>query len=202
MSATDGVTALLAEASAGRREALDRLIPIVYEELRQVAHRRLREERPDHTLNTTALVHEAYLKLVDIKRVEWRDRVHFFGVAASAMRRILIDHARTRNRAKRGGPQQTQVPLDAALAVSEDQDEHLIALDDALARLEAENARHGRVVECRFFAGLTLEETAEVLGTSLATVKRDWVFCRAWLNRELRGQPETTERSAPNEANG
>jgi RNA polymerase sigma factor (TIGR02999 family) len=202
MSATDGVTALLAEASAGRREALDRLIPIVYEELRQVAHRRLREERADHTLNTTALVHEAYLKLIDIKRVEWRDRVHFFGVAASAMRRILIDHARTRNRAKRGGPQQTQVPLDAALAVSEDQDEDLIALDDALARLESENARHGRVVECRFFAGLTLEETAEVLGTSLATVKRDWAFCRAWLNRELRGQPETTERSAPNEANG
>ncbi|MGH7472150.1 MAG: ECF-type sigma factor, partial [Longimicrobiales bacterium] len=121
---------------------------------------------------------------------EWRDRVHFFGVAASAMRRILIDHARTRQREKRGGPQQTRLPLDAALNVAQHRDEDLMALDDALARLESENARHGRVVECRFFAGLTLEETAEVLGISLATVKRDWVFCRAWLNRELRDQSE------------
>jgi RNA polymerase sigma factor (TIGR02999 family) len=202
MAASDGVTALLAEASAGRRDALDRLIPIVYEELRQVAHRRLREERADHTLNTTALVHETYLKLIDVKRVEWRDRVHFFGVAASAMRRILIDHARTRNREKRGGSQAARVPLDFALNVSADRDEELIALDDALARLEAANARYGRVVECRFFAGLTLEETAEVLGTSLATVKRDWAFCRAWLNRELRAPSAPRGSALPIEAHG
>lgn len=185
MAADDDVTALLAEASAGRRGALDRLIPVVYDELRQLAHRRLRDERPGHTLSTTALVHETYLKLVDVDRAQWRDRVHFFGVAANAMRRILIDHARTRHRDKRGGPDLVHVTLADAASVSADRDEDLIALDDALARLEAENERYARVVECRFFVGLTLEETADALDVSLATVKRDWSFCRAWLNREL-----------------
>lgn len=200
MAANDGVTALLAEVSAGRPNALERLIPVVYEELRQIAHKRLRDERVGHTLSTTALVHETYLKLVGVEHIEWRDRVHFFGVAASAMRRILIDHARTRTREKRGGPQPVHVTLAAALSVAIERDDDLIALDDALVRLEAENARYARVVECRFFVGLTLEETADVLGVSLATVKRDWTFCRAWLNRELRNQSDDDARGEATDA--
>ena len=188
MTAHDGVTSLLADVSAGRPDAMERLIPLVYDELRQIAHARLRNEREGHTLNTTALVHETYLKLVGTQHVEWRDRVHFFGAAANAMRRVLIDHARTRHREKRGGPNPVHVSLTEALSVAIERDEDLIALDDALERLNAENPRYSRVVECRFFAGLTLEETADVLDVSLATVKRDWTFCRAWLNRELRQQ--------------
>jgi RNA polymerase sigma factor (TIGR02999 family) len=189
------VTALLQQAAGGRTESLDRLIPIVYEELRRVAHAVLRGERPDHTLNTTALVHETYLKLVDLERVEWRDRAHFFAAAAGAMRRILIDHARTRNREKRGGGA-VQVTLDEGVQAAIEVDEGLVALDDALTRLELVNPRHARLVENRFFAGLTMEETAEVLRVSLGTVKRDWSFCRAWLNREL-SNVTSTRQSPP-----
>ena len=178
------ITQLLRELSQGRPDALDRLMPIVYHELRRIAHGQLRRERPGHTLNTTALVHEAYLKLVNIRQVEWRDRAHFFAVAARAMRRVMIDYARARKREKRGG-EAVRVPLVEALDVPVEQAEDLLGLDDALARLERRNERQCRVVECRCFAGLSLEETAAALGTSVATVKRDWTFSRAWLNREL-----------------
>lgn len=180
------VTALLSELAAGRPEALDRLIPVVYEELQRIARSQLRRERADHTLSTSALVHEAYLKLVDVREVEWRDRVHFFAMAARVMRRVLIDFARTRKREKRGGGA-VHVPLHEAEALSVDRPGILLDLDDALRRLEAHNARPCRVVECRCFAGLSVEETAEALDVSTATVKRDWAFARAWLNRELAG---------------
>jgi RNA polymerase sigma-70 factor, ECF subfamily len=157
----------------------------VYHELRRIAHAHLRGERPGHTLNTTALVHEAYLKLVGVERVEWQDRAHFYAAAAGAMRRILIDYARTRKRVKRGGENAVQVPLVEALDLAVERSEDLLALDEALTRLETQNQRQGRVVECRCFAGLSVDETAAALGISPATVKRDWDFSRAWLNREL-----------------
>ncbi len=178
------VTAKLSELSAGRREAWDELMPLVYGELKRLAHRHLRGERPGHTLNTTALVHEAYLKLVKVDRLEWRDRAHFFAMASRAMRRILIDYARTRSRDKRGGGW-TKVTLDDAFKVAEERAEDLIALDEALSRLASVNERQCRVVECRFFGGMSIEETAEALGVSVTSVKRDWVATRAWLNREL-----------------
>jgi len=179
------ITGLLRELSQGRRDALDRLIPIVYEELRRIAHGQLRREHTGHTLSTTGLVHEAYLKLVNIHQVEWRDRAHFFAMAARLMRRILIDYARGKRREKRGGDA-VQVQLTDAFDVPGPVAvEDLVALDEALARLEAQSERQCRVVECRCFAGLSLEETAHALGISVATVKRDWDFSRAWLNREL-----------------
>lgn len=181
------ITQLLREFSRGRRDALDDVVPVVYDELRRIAHRQLRRERPGHTLNTTALVHEAYLRLVDIREMEWRDRAHFFAMAARLMRRILIDYARARVRDKRGGDivrvPLAQAPLIAALPSQHADD--LLALEEALRRLEARSERQCRVVECRCFVGLTVEETAVALGTSPATVKRDWAFSRAWLNREL-----------------
>lgn len=179
------ITGLLRELSQGRAGALDRLIPIVYDKLRRIAHGQLRGERSGHTLSTTALVNEAYLKLVNVRQVEWRDRAHFFAVAARLMRRVLIDYARARKRVKRGG-NAVHVTLaeaqDVPLGVPADD---LRALDEALARLEAQSERQCRVVECRCFAGLSLEETAEALGISVATVKRDWTFARAWINRAL-----------------
>ncbi|MGH7567611.1 MAG: sigma-70 family RNA polymerase sigma factor [Gemmatimonadales bacterium] len=183
------ITGLLRELSQGRPDVLDRLMPIVYDELRRIAHAQLRRERPGHTLSTTGLVHEAYLKLIDVHQVEWRDRAHFYAMAARLMRRILIDNARAKKREKRGGGA-VHVPLAEALdvPVSAAADD-LLALDEALARLEAQNERQCRVVECRCFAGLSLEETAAALGISVATVKRDWTFSRAWLNRELARPP-------------
>jgi RNA polymerase sigma factor (TIGR02999 family) len=178
------ITNLLRELSQGRPGVWDRLMPIVYDELRHMAHAQLRGERPGHTLNTTALVHEAYLKLVNIQQVEWRDRAHFFAMAARLMRRILIDYARARKREKRGGDV-VRVPLAEALDVRLQETDDLLALDEALGRLQARSERQCRVVECRCFAGLSVEETAAALGTSAATVKRDWAFSRAWLNREL-----------------
>jgi RNA polymerase sigma factor (TIGR02999 family) len=174
--------------AAGRPEALDRLIPVVYEELQQIARGQLRRERADHTLSTSALVHEAYLRLVDIRQVDWQNRVHFFATAAQVMRRLLIDFARARKRDKRGGGA-VHVTLSEASGMPGDGPEGLLDLEDALQRLEARNARQCRVVECRCFAGLTVDETAEALEISAATVKRDWAFARAWLNRELRGEP-------------
>lgn len=182
------ISQLLHEYAQGRRDALDRLLPIVYDQLRHIAHGQLRGERPGHTLNTTGLVHETYLRLVNIDQVQWRDRSHFFAVAARVMRRILIDAARARKRDKRGGDL-IRVPLDEALDLPVEHAEDLLALEEALARLEALNERQSRVVECRCFAGMSVEETAAVLDSSPATVKRDWALARAWLNRELAGRP-------------
>jgi len=183
--AREDITHLLREMSRGQRDALDELIPMVYDELREIAHRQLRNERAGHTLSTTALVHEAYLRLVDVNQVQWKDRAHFVAVAARVMRRILVDYARARSRGKRGGDP-VRVPLTDVpdIAVT---DGDLIAFDGTLDRLEAINERLCRVVECRCFGGMSVDETAAALGTSPATVKRDWAFARAWLNRELAG---------------
>ena len=182
--ANPDITRLLRELSQGRSNSLDRLMPLVYDQLRRISHRQLRGERRGHTLSTTALVHEAYLKLVDIEAVDWRDRGHFFAMAGRLMRRVLVDHARTRKRRKRGGDW-VRVPLDHGLDVSIDRADTLLTLDRALDRLEARNERQSRVVHYRFFVGLSVEETAAALGISEATVKRDWAYSRAWLNREL-----------------
>jgi len=179
------VSGLLHELSEGKPGALDQLIPAVYDELRRIAHGQLRGERPGHTLNTTALVHETYLRLVNVDQVAWRDRAHFFAVAARLMRRVLIDYARGRQREKRGG-NPVQVPLSETLDAVVREPDDLLELEEALARLEALTARGCQVVECRCFAGMSVEETAAALDTSPATVKRDWTFARAWLNRELR----------------
>lgn len=179
------VTQILQDAGRGRRDALDEVVPLIYDELRRLAAIQLSGERPDHTLSTTALVHEAYFKLVDIQRVEWQDRAHFFAVAARQMRRILIDHARTRRREKRGGGV-VVVPLDEAAGLPSTDVESLIMLDDALRTLEQRNERQARVVECRCFVGLSVEETAVALNVSTPTVKRDWAFARTWLNQRLR----------------
>lgn len=184
MPSRNEITQLLVTWSNGDQEALDRLVPLVYEELRQLARRHLTNERADHTLNTKALVHEAYLKLVDINQVAWQDRAHFFAMASRAMRRILIDYARARTRQKRGGVQE-RVSLDEISLMSDEQAEELIALEDALERLSELSERQSRVVEMRFFSGLTIEETAHVLELSPASIKRDWTVARAWLNQQL-----------------
>jgi len=178
------VTQALADLSAGDPAALDRLLPAVYGQLHQIAQRELRRERPDHTLTPTALVHEAYLKLVQLDRVSWQDRSHFFAASAGSMRRILISYARQRRAAKRGGGAVAVGLGDVVLAAAERPDD-LLALDEALTRLEALSERQARVVELRYFAGMEVEEVATALGLSPATVKRDWVAARAWLNREL-----------------
>ncbi|NBC15797.1 MAG: sigma-70 family RNA polymerase sigma factor [Bacteroidetes bacterium] len=183
-SASHKVTQLLLEWSDGDAEALDDLMPLVYDELRRLARRHLRGERSGHTLNATALVHEAYFNLVDQERVVWQNRAHFFGIASQAMRRILLMHARRRNAQKRGGGQ-PDLPLDDVIVVAEAHVQDLLALDAALERLAAMDARMARVVECRYFGGLTIAETAAVLDVSPATVKRDWRTARAWLHREL-----------------
>jgi RNA polymerase sigma factor (TIGR02999 family) len=177
------VTRLLGELGHDGRP-LDAVLPAVYEELRQIARRQLSSERGDHTLQPTALVHEAYLKLSRLDRIEWSSREQFFAVAAQAMRRILVDHAVSRRAAKRGGGR-TPVPLDEVVLVSEDDAEQVLVLNDLLSRLEQMEPRLGRVVECRYFAGMSTEETAAALGISAATVKRDWTMARAWLNREM-----------------
>src|SRR5262245_1213226 len=166
------ITALLLAWRAGDGSALDNLFPHVYEEMRRIAHRQLGRERPDHILSTTALVHEAYLKLVDHSRLQWNDRAHFFAIAARAMRRILVDQARRRGALKRGGARE-RVSLEDAPLSTEQRAETLLALDDALVRLAAVDERVSRVVECRFFGGLTEEETAQALGITARTVRRD-----------------------------
>ena len=181
-----GVTALLSEMTEGNASAAEKLVPIVYEELKRLARRYMRRERADHTLQTTALVHEAYLRLVGQEAVRWQGRSHFFGVAAQMMRRILTDHARRNLRLKRGGTKEV-LPLDEALVFSPEHSEELVKLDEALDRLAQLDARQGRVVELRFFAGLSVEEAAESLGVSPKTVKRDWAVAKAWLHAELRG---------------
>jgi len=178
------VTQLLHDWSDGDREALDKLIPIVYEELRRQAARYLRRERPGHTLQTTALIHEAYLRLIDQKNVRWQNRAHFFAIAAQLMRRILVDHARGRQAAKRGGSD-IKLPLEEGMIGSEGREVDLVALDEALERLASIDPQQSRVVELKFFSGLSVEETAEVLGVSQRTVKRDWNVAKAWLRREI-----------------
>jgi len=180
------VTQLLQAWSDGDQESLDKLVPLVYEELHRLARHYMRDERPGHTLQTTGLVNEAYMRLVDWKNVRWQNRAHFFGVAAQMMRRILVDFARARKYAKRGG-EARQVSLAEAAVVSAERGEDLIALDDALENLTAIDARKGRIVELRFFGGLTVEETAEVLKISPRTVMREWSLAQAWLYRELGG---------------
>lgn len=179
------VTVLLRRASGGDRDALDELMPLVYDELRRVARSHLRGERPGHTLHTTALVHEAYLRLVGQKEARYRDRSHFLSVASMCMRRILVNHARDRRRLKRGGDA-VKLALDDAtsLAVDERVDE-ILAVDDALTELAGIDARACRVVECRYFAGLSVDETAAALEVSDRTVRRDWLMAKAWLKRRM-----------------
>jgi RNA polymerase sigma factor (TIGR02999 family) len=168
----------------GDARAVEAVVPLVYDELRRIARRQLRAERDDHTLSATALVHEAYLKLVNLDRMYWQSRAHFLAVAAQAMRRILVNHALHRKRQKRGGAA-IHVALDSADPAAAAPAEEVLALHDAICRLEALDERHAKIVEMRFFGGLTIEETAEALGVSPATVKRDWTLLRAWLRRDL-----------------
>jgi RNA polymerase sigma factor (TIGR02999 family) len=184
MASQANITELLVGYGRGDKEALDQLMPVVYDELRRQAARYLRREQAGHTLQTTALIHEAYMRLVDQRNVQWQNRAHFFGIAAQLMRRILVDHARTKKRVKRGGSDVRVSLGDAAVAVK-GQDLDVVALDEALDRLARVDEQQSRVVELRFFSGLTVEETAEVMGISKATVKRDWSMAKAWLHREL-----------------
>ncbi len=184
--ASSNITLILRRLSDGEREALDELVPLLYERLRGLAHERLRLERSDHTLNTTGLVHEAYIKLVDVNETDWKDRAHFMAAASRVMRHILVDFARRRKAVKRGGGR-VRVELDEeALLLSEPYAEAIEELDGALQRLEAMSPRKAQVLEQRYFGGLKLEECAEAMGVSLATVKNDLRMARAWLARELR----------------
>lgn len=178
------ITELLDRARDGDLPAIEQLVPLVYAELRRIAARSLRRERPGHTLQATALVHEAYLRLFGDQRLSFQNRSHFLGIAARSMRQILVEHARARDAAKRGG-ERRRVTLDEAVAAIGAQEIDLLAVDEALDRLAAVNAQHARIVELRFFGGLTNEETAAALGVSPATVKRAWTVARAWLFREL-----------------
>jgi RNA polymerase sigma factor (TIGR02999 family) len=178
------VTALLEQLMGGNRTVVDSLLPLVYDELHEIANRQLYRERPGHTINATALVHEAYLKLVDQKNVNWKNRAHFFGIASLAMRRILINYAQKNVAQKRGGDK-IHLTFDEEAIPRESASEELIILDEALKRLEKLNARQAKVIEYRFFGGLTQDEIAEVLDVSIPTVRRDWRLARAWLSREL-----------------
>lgn len=178
------VTRLLAAHADGDPDALEQLMPLVYGELRRLADQYLRRERPDHTLGATALVHEAFLRLIDQHSVSWQSRAHFFGIAAQAMRRILVDQARRRTAQKRGRQFQVTLETDPPLADAAPPEE-VVAVDEALARLAEADARSARLIELRYFGGLTIEEAATSLGISVATAKRDWAFARAWLQREL-----------------
>jgi RNA polymerase sigma factor (TIGR02999 family) len=180
----DEVTKLLKDWSAGDQSALEQLMPLVYEELRRLAHHHMRREKPGNTLQTSALVNEAYVRLVGQGQIEWESRAHFFGIAARLMRQVLVDQARRRNFAKRGGDA-IRVSLDEATNAVQEQSANVMALDDALKILEKTDPRKSRIVELRFFGGMSIEETATVLKVSPATVMRDWTFARAWLRKEM-----------------
>jgi len=185
------VTRLLQDCSDGNRDALDKLLPLVYNELRRLAHSYLSHERPDHTLQTTALVHEAYLKLIDQRSVNWQNRAQFFAISAQAMRRILLDNARRHTAAKRGSGGQ-KISLDDVATLSVDSaNESLIALDLALQKLETIDAAQSEIVELRYFGGLTIEETAAVLKISPSSVQREWTVARAWLYKAITGTPDS-----------
>jgi RNA polymerase sigma factor (TIGR02999 family) len=184
VSSPQEITRLLVAWNKGDVKALEQLTPLVHTELHRLAKRQMAGERPGHILQTTALVNEAYLRLIDWQNVEWRDRAHFYGLAAQIMRRILVDFARARQREKRGGDA-LPVSLSEATNISYERNADLVALDDALQALEKLDARQARVVELRFFAGLSYEETAEALNVSVGTARRDWGFAQAWLFREL-----------------
>jgi RNA polymerase sigma factor (TIGR02999 family) len=182
--ASKDITTLLMQWSNGDSSALDELTPLVYDALRQLAARALRHERPGHTLQPTALVHEAYLKLVDQTRIQWQDRDHFFAITSQVIRRVLVSYARNRNASKRGGGS-TVVALDESMTPSPGRDVDLIALDDALKTLSKMDPQQARIIELRYFGGLSIESTAQMLGISTSTVSRDWTLARAWLQREL-----------------
>lgn len=184
--ATHQVTELLQDWSDGDESALERLMPLVYDELHRLAHQYMKREKPGHILQTSALINEAYLRLVDRPRIHWQNRAQFFGIAARVMRRILVDEARRRKSDKRGG-RVIQVSLVEGANVAQEQAANVVALDDALQTLEAIDARQSEIVELRFFGGLSIDETAEVLKVSPATVMRDWTFARAWLRNEMNG---------------
>jgi RNA polymerase sigma factor (TIGR02999 family) len=185
MSDNQEVTMLLSALTRGEEAAASKLMPVVYNELRRLAGIYMRREREDHTLQATALVHEAYLKLIDQRSVNWQSRAHFFGISAQLMRRILIDHARGHKRDKRGGDQQ-KVSLDDVFLFAEQESDELLAVDDSLNRLARLDPRQARVVELRFFGGLSVEEAADVMGVSPKTVKREWSVAKAWLAADLK----------------
>ena len=181
------ITQLLVRWREGDRRALDELLPLVYDELHRLAAHYMQGERPGHTLQTSALVNEAYLRLAGHEDIQWQNRAHFFAVAAQAMRRILVDHARRRDNQKRGGGGAQKVELDEAMLVSEERAAEVVALDDALKSLAELDPRKSQLVELRFFGGLSIDETAEVLQVSPGTVMRDWTLAKAWLRREITG---------------
>ena len=186
MYSSEGITQLLIDWGKGDQAALEQLMPLVYSELRRLATNYLRRERAGHTLQPTALVNEAYLKLIDQKNAKWQNRAHFFGISAQLMRRILVDHARQRQAVKRGGSEQQRLSITSAEAAAIKQPAiDLLALNEALDELAEMDPQQGRIVELKFFGGLSIEETAEVLGISHATVERDWKVARAWLRRQL-----------------
>ena len=185
MQSPEGITQLLIDWGKGDQAALERLMPLVYSELRRLASNYLRRERAEHTLQPTALVNEAYLKLVDQRNARWQNRAHFFGIAAQLMRRILVDHARQRQAVKRGGVDQQRLSITSAEAVVKQPEIDLLALNEALDELAQMDPQQSRIVELKFFGGLSIEETAEVLSISHATVERDWKLARAWLRRQL-----------------
>lgn len=190
MPEADGnITLLLGELRAGNQGVADQLVPLIYQELRRIAGAQMRRERMGHTLQATAIVHEAYMRLVGEEDIQWQNRAHFFAIAARTMRRVLLDYARQKRADKRGGEGIRRVSLDAELLISSDRLDEVVALDEVLQRLSDMDAQQGRIVELRFFAGLNVEETAEVMGTSPSTVKREWRLAKAWLDRELASKP-------------
>ena len=184
----DNVTLLLARLRDGNRDAGDQLIPLIYAELRRMAGAYMRRERPGQTLQATALVHEAYMRLVDGQQEPWQNRAHFFAIAAHSMRQVLVDHARRRHAGKRGGASARKVAFDVDLLIAPDRLEDVLAIDEALERLAVIDPRQSRLIELRFFVGLNVEEVAEVMGISPITVKREWRSAKAWLHRELDGK--------------
>jgi RNA polymerase sigma-70 factor, ECF subfamily len=179
------VTRLLVQLRAGKEDVAGQLVPLVYDELRRIAGALMRRERPDHTLQATAVVNEAYLRLAGEQEIQWQNRAHFFAIAAKTMRRVLLDYARQRHAERRGGEGARKVDIDAELLITDDRLEDVVALDEVLSRLSEMDPEQGRIVELRFFAGLNVEETAEVMGISPRTVKREWKLAKAWLDREL-----------------
>jgi len=186
---TEDVTTLLGQVRGGSREAADRLMPLIYAELRRMAAGYMQRERPDHTLQATALVHEAYLRMTGERAGEWQNRAHFFAIAAHTMRQVLLDYARRHRAEKRGGALGRKVDIDAELIVAREKLEDVLALDEALERLAELDPEQSRLIELRFFGGLSVEEAAEVLGVSTATIKRQWRSARAWLHQQMTRQP-------------